>query len=340
MKTSRGQKRRSLITVGAAVVILAWPGLSASYSPGGRAGARILSTPFAAEESRPGRQESGANSELAGRLRALCDRAGGDVGVAVIHVETGQSVSVEGAKRLPLFSVFKLPLAVAVLKDVEENRLRLDQKVRVTPAEAAPGSQANSDLWRKPSERTVAELLELSVSRSDNTSSDKLLQLVGGPEAVTRRMRALNLQNIDIRYPVREFAAKGGKPNTGTASDLAQLLALMKKGEVLQPPQLTVLIGFMERATTGLRRLRGDLPAGTPVADKTGTGEAGAVTNDVGIITLPGGRGHLAMAVLISGSKLPARAQEKLIAELALAAYEAHLSRATRGTHGQSQDRL
>ena len=114
----------------------------------------------------------------------------------------------------------------------------------------------------------------------------------------------------------------------GTASDIAQLLARLQKGEVLQPPQQAVLLGLMEQATTGLRRLRGDLPAGTPVADKTGTGEAGAATNDVGLITLPATKGHLAMAVFISGSKLSEEAQEKLIAELARAAYDAHVSEA------------
>jgi hypothetical protein len=47
-------------------------------------------------------------------------------------------------------------------------------------------------------------------------------------------------------------------------------------------------------------------------------------TNDAGIITLPSGRGPLAIAVLISESKLPDAAQEKLIAELARAAYDAY----------------
>ena len=79
---------------------------------------------------------------------------------------------------------------------------------------------------------------------------------------------------------------------------------------------------------TGEARLRATLPKGTPVADKTGTGEAGSSTNDVGIITLPEGKGHLAMAVLINGSKLPSEEQEKLIAELARVAYDAHVSRA------------
>ena len=80
----------------------------------------------------------------------------------------------------------------------------------------------------------------------------------------------------------------------------------------------------MGRATTGLERLRAGVPQGTAVADKTGTGET--TTNDIGIITLPEGKGHLAVSVLLDGSKLPALDQEKLIAEVGRAAYEAHLS--------------
>lgn len=299
-------------------------GLSAR-SPDGRGAAADQSPTPAASAAQPRRPES-VDAALTERLRTLCERAGGAVGVAVTHVETGRTAAVEGATPLPLYSVFKLPLAVTVLKDAEENRLRVDQKVRVTPAEVSPGWRGNSDLWGRPVELTVAELLELSIARSDNTSSDKLLELVGGPEVVTRRMRALGLQRLDIRSSVREFAARRENPNTGTASDLARLLARLQKGEVLQPPQLALLLGSMGRATTGLRRLRGDLPAGTPVADKTGTGEAGTSINDVGIITLPDGKGHLAMAVLVSGSKLPEEEQEKLIAELARAAYDAHVS--------------
>jgi beta-lactamase class A len=243
--------------------------------------------------------------------------------VAVIHVETGRAVAIEGAKQLPLYSVFKLPLSIAALKDVEEKRLRLDQKVQITPAEVVPGWQGNSDLWRKPVARTVAELLELSLVRSDNTSSDKLLQLVGGPAAVTQRMGSLGFPHIDIHSTVREFASQPAKVNTGSAEEFARLLAQLHKGQVVQPSHLSLLLGLMERTTIGEHRLRGNLPAGTKVADKTGTGDGGVATNDVGLITLPNGRGHLAMAVFISGSKLPAEAQEKLIADLARAAYDA-----------------
>lgn len=326
MRIFQVKLRKSVITAGAVVLLFAVIGCSA-HSSDKSAGDVGSSAPFAANEPQSSTSQEKKDAELTARFTAICERAGGTVGVAVTHVESNQTVAVEGARQLPLYSVFKLPLAVAVLKAVEENQLQLEQKVRVTPEEVVPGWEGNSALWRKPVERSIGELLELSIVRSDNTSSDKLLQLVGGPAAVTERMRSLGFSGINIQFSVGEFVAQRAKRNTGAASDLAHLLARLQKGEVLQPPQLALLLGFMNKATTGARRLRGDLPPGTPVADKTGTGEAGSSTNDVGIITLPKGRGHLAMAVLVSGSKLSADKQEKLIAELARAAYDAHVSR-------------
>jgi beta-lactamase class A len=275
-------------------------------------------------------QRGGVEQELEQRLKIICDRAQGTVGLSVVHIESGKTISINGKSQLPLYSVFKLPLAIAVLKEVEENRLHLDQKIHVTPAEIVPGTPGNSALWQKPVDYTIAQLIDVSISRSDNTSSEKLLQVVGGPLKVTERMRSLSFQNLDIRSTVAEYVKSRQNPNIGSAEDLANLLVRLHQGKILQPSQMNLLIGSMQRGTIGLRRLRRDLPAGTLVADKTGSGEKDAVTqvakatNDVGIITLPSGRGHLAIAVLVSESKLPDAAQEKLIAELARSAYDAY----------------
>lgn len=268
--------------------------------------------------------------ELEQRLKIICDGAQGTVGLSVVHIETGKTASLNGNSQLPLYSVYKLPLAITVLKDVEERRLRVDQKIHVTPAELVQGTPVNDALWQKPVDYTVEQLLEFSISRSDNTSSDKLVEVVGGPLKVTELMRSLGFQNLDIHTSSGEFMKTRQNPNTGSADDLAKLLVQLHQGKFLEPDQVNLLRGFMQRATTGLHRLRGDLPRGTVVADKTGSGEpdevtkVAKVTNDVGIITLPSGRGHLAIAVLVNGSKLPDAAQEKLIAELARAAYDAY----------------
>ena len=68
------------------------------------------------------------------------------------------------------------------------------------------------------------------------------------------------------------------------------------------------------------------LPAGTPVAHKTGTSGTNdkglsAATNDVGIIILPNGQ-HLAVAVFITDSYDPVTTRELAIARIAKAAYD------------------
>jgi beta-lactamase class A len=314
----------SRITLALAVVIAVIFCACASKGESGAQSAATTASPRpTAGASVP--QQVGTDAGLAARLKEICEKAGGRCGVAVTHVETGRGAAFEGETPLPLYSVFKLPLAVEVLKEVEEGRLSLDQKVKVEPGETVPGTEENTALWRTPSERPLRELLEFSVARSDNTSTDKMLELVGGPDVVTRRMRALGLRNIEVRASVKDFVkSRDAHPNTGAAADLARLLVLLQKGEALAPPQSEVLLAVMARTVTGDRRLRAGTPAGTPVADKTGSGPS--TTNDVGLITLPGDKGHLAIAVLLDGSKLPAKRQEEFIAEVARAAYEAYLA--------------
>lgn len=58
----------------------------------------------------------------------------------------------------------------------------------------------------------------------------------------------------------------------------------------------------------------------TELRHKTGTGNN--AVNDVGLISLPGKHGHIALAVMISDSKLPTADQERAVADVAKAVYE------------------
>jgi beta-lactamase class A len=275
----------------------------------------------AAAAAEPGASPVG----LAAKLATVAGRAGGRVGVSVIHVESGQEVAVGGSVALPLYSVFKLPLAVVVLKSVERGQLSLDQTVTIEARDVAPGAPSNAEKWRNlPIAVSVRKLLEFSLVDSDNTSSDELLSLIGGPVELTRQIGALGFSDIVIRTSTKQMARAPEPPNQGSAAALARLLAALQRGVVLRPPELAVLWDFMGRSQTGKHRLRGALPAGTPVVSKTGSGRAGSVTNDVGVVTLPGKRGHLAIAVLMGGSRLSAPQQERVIAELGRASFEAY----------------
>ena len=268
-------------------------------------------------------QDGSILQTLRNDLERIAERSDGRVGIAVIHVETDRRVLLDAGELLPLQSVFKLPLAVEILREVAEGRLELQQEITVQAEDRAPGVAFNEEKWETvPRDVTVEQLLEYSLVDSDNTSSDVLLSLLAGPDVLTERMTEQGFSGIQVKAGTKTMGPQGELPNVGSAEALAGLLAALQRGEALPAGQRDVLWSLMQRARTGKRRIRGLLPEGTPVLDKTGTGRGGSATNDVGVVTLPGGRGHLAVAVLIAGSSLPGSEQEDLIAEVVLAAFQ------------------
>jgi beta-lactamase class A len=265
-----------------------------------------------------------AMPDLSRRLEQEARLARGDVAVHVTHLPSGRWAASNAARAQPLYSVFKLTVALAVLAEVEAGRLALDRKVEVTARDVTPEQIARNGRWgRLPVTYTVQQLLDLSIVESDNPSTDRLLDLIGGPAAVTRRLAALDLPGIEVKFKCREQSRDEGRLNRGTAAAMNRLLVGLHTGALLKPPQQALLLDMMTRSQTGIRRLRGNLPPGTVVADKTGTGPD--VTNDVGFISLPGGQ-HLAISVLIAGSPLSHDEQSALIATLARLAYDTFAS--------------
>src|SRR4029079_6273388 len=60
------------------------------------------------EPAIPAVESGAADAELTKQIAALCnddDNVSGEIGVTVIHVESGRTVEFEGEKKLPLYSV-------------------------------------------------------------------------------------------------------------------------------------------------------------------------------------------------------------------------------------------
>lgn len=297
-------------------------------------------------------------------LEAAFDRivraARADVGVALIHVESGARIAVHGDRRYPMASVYKLPIAVELLTQVSEGTLTLDRLVTIGPGDI----RACCTLSRKHPQGgvtlSVAELLELMIVESDNTSADVVLKLVGGPPVVERRLRALGFTAINVnRYegdiafdmtgvvnpppqaawtlelqrrlvsevkPAALDAARAryttDPRDTATPDEMARFLGRLQLGDLLPRRYTDLLLDLMARAQTGPRRLKALLPLDTLVAHKTGT--TAIVINDVGIIALPedgATRGHLAVAAFVMNG-VGVNTMQRTIARLAGAAFE------------------
>jgi beta-lactamase class A len=253
----------------------------------------------------------------------LAAPAGGTVGFAALDLSSGRSLAWHENDAFPMQSVFKLPLAIELLREVDRKKIDLARVIALGPADARGGPTGTMAV---PAKKTVGELLEAMLITSDNVATDKLLSLVGGPRAVDARVRALGIDHVTIRYAERELQT-GKVDNTATPAAMVALLVKIARRETgLSPASAALLDDVLLRVTTGQQRIKGALPPGTPVAHKTGMSDTRDgktdATNDVGLITLPDGR-RVAVAVFVHASPADVATRERTIARLARLAYDA-----------------
>lgn len=265
-------------------------------------------------------------NELRDRIEQISQAALGRVGVKATVLETGESVTLNGDRQFPMQSVYKFPIAMAVLARVDQGKLKLDQKIRVEASEVLQGSRI-LDEKSQGMEFSLAELLKYMVSESDNTASDVLLKQVGEPRIVTEYLRGLGVNDIVVANTEKELAQDTAVQyrNYATPDAAVVLLRAFHEGKGLSKSSQALLLQLMTETTTGPKRIKGLLPEGTVVAHKTGTSSTvngvTAATNDVGLVTLPNGR-HMAIAVFVSDSAANDAVREEVIAKVALAAWD------------------
>ncbi|HXH34362.1 MAG TPA: class A beta-lactamase, partial [Plantibacter sp.] len=271
-----------------------------------------------------------APADLKARFAAIAPAAMGKVGAAVMLLETGETATLNGEGRHPMQSVYKLPIGMAVLHKVDLGELSLEQRVKVARFDMVPAGQYSPirDQFPQGTELTIRQLLSFTLAQSDGTGSDVLLRLAGGPSKVMRFLASIGVR--DVQVVTTEKAMGLGDDavqyrNWATPRGLLSVLDAVHKGRGLSPSSRTLLLEWMTQVDRGEGRIKGQLPPGTLAARRTGSSGSRngltAATNDTGIVTLPDGR-HLAIVVFVSDSRADNPTRERVIAEIARAAWD------------------
>ena len=145
-------------------------------------------------------QAGRAQPTLQAQMAQIATATRGPVGAAVVIVEGGKIVSLNGERHFPMQSVYKLPIAMAVLHQVDLGKLKLDQPIRITKADLPLPIHDSPirDDYPNGGTLTVSKLLDYVMTVSDGTACDILLKLIGRPKAVTMYLRGLGVRNIVV----------------------------------------------------------------------------------------------------------------------------------------------
>jgi beta-lactamase class A len=230
-------------------------------------------------------QSDPAPEDVFARFEAIRASLGpaGRLGVAAIDTGSGRELRFDADSRYAMASTFKLPLAALVLSLADRGELSLAEELPFAPGDPLPNSptvEAAMDLGRLPVMRLCAAVIE----RSDNSAANILLRRIGGPDALTRFIRAQGdpVTRLD-RFELELNSNLPGDPrDTTSPAAMAGLARTLVLGDVLAGQNRTHFSTWLKKSVPGLDRLRAGLPVPWLVGHKTGTGANGAF-NDVAV---------------------------------------------------------
>lgn len=265
------------------------------------------------------------------------------VGLVIENADGSERAAIAPHDDFPTQSVYKFPIALAVLEKVDRGELSLKELIAVSRSELRPGTW--SPLREKyPAGKTVriplADIVRMTISESDNNGCDILLRLAGGPEKVTAWLRRHGIEHMTVATTERAMHGDWNIQfrNRSTPDAATRLLRLFQEKKLLKPRTQAFLWSAMKNSTVSPERFRSGLPRGTLLIHKTGTSLAfhrrqGMTLNDIGIVILPDGK-PVFISVFVFRSKEPKALAEKMIASVARTAWR-HFTRTA--SNGQKE---
>ena len=266
----------------------------------------------------------GYSQSLKKEINQIINGKNATVGVSVLDFENNKSISINGNKHLPMLSVFKFHIALAVLDQIDQGKLSLDQNILIKKSELLLNtwSPIREKYPEGNIEMPLSELIKYTVAQSDNNGCDILLRLIGGTETVQKFINSRGIKNFQIKAD-EEKMHQGYEFmywNWTTTNASNTLLKKFYDGKVVSKNSTDFLMKTMLETNTGANKIVAQLPKGTWVAHKTGSSgkdEKGLTVaeNDMGIITLSNGK-HYAISVFVSDSMESEATNTKMVADI------------------------
>lgn len=231
--------------------------MSSRAKPSARAGiaASLLAAMLAASTLQAFAQDRFSwTQDLAERIAQVDENTSGQLGVYLKDLDTGVSVSYHGDETWYLASTVKVPVAIAVMRRIDQETLSLDTKVRLMESDYVDGAGPTNG--HKPGTAlSVRYLMDQMLIHSDNTASDMLINLVGldAVNAVTAELVPEGFGPITTLADVRRLIYANFHPAAQQLSGRDFLRLRQQRGEADRLKLLATLLKVPQSDFTKIR---------------------------------------------------------------------------------------
>ncbi|WP_349257495.1 class A beta-lactamase [Devosia sp.] len=253
-----------------------------------------------------------ASSDLVQLARALEDRLDARIGLYIHDFEDGQSWEYRADERFPMASTFKM-LACATLLD----RDATEETVTIDAADLVDYSPVTETMVGESV--SAAFLCETTLRTSDNTAANYLLEVLGGPQAVTQFLRETGDETtrLDRMEPELNEGEPGSELDTTTPRAMASLAQSFLTEDMLPPADREQLTAWLMANEVGGPLLRSGIPADWRIADRTGAGGYG--TRGIVAVMWPSEREPIVAAIYLTETEASMAERNAAIAEIGAA---------------------
>lgn len=169
-----------------------------------------------------------SNTELLQRrLDAARNWYSGIYSLAARNVQTGEEILVDPTRQYPTASTFKMPIMIEVFNQIDQGKIGLHDRIELTESVIVEGSGVLRDL-ELGLQPTVHDVTMLMIIVSDNTATNMLIDLVGGPAKITATMHEMGYSTISINNRIDFELIKDDNRALAVASPRDYMLIMEK----------------------------------------------------------------------------------------------------------------
>jgi len=218
--------------------------------------------------------------DLESRIRPIIASSGAEVAVAFRMLDGTSELLIDPDKSFHAASTMKVPVMIELFRQAEAGTLKLDDGLPIvnefksivdgSPYKLSDGDDSDLEVYARVGKTmTLRELDELMITVSSNFATNLLIEKLG-VENIRKTVTGLGAGGMKVLRGVEDQKAfDKGLSNATTARGLLVLLEKIAHGKAVSASADAEMIAVLKRQKFN-EAIPAGVPAGTPVAHKTG----------------------------------------------------------------------